>query len=150
MKTLLVIVVVQSLNLVVFWWFNQLAWFRILALRQQLAVYKRKEKKPRLRNRDRLFWSLLSKVWRDWASELIIVKPETVIRWRKRKFREFWRRKSQGRLGRPAIPKEHRVHQGLNAIPDPDPALDEPKPVGGRLVAIPVLNGLHHDYRLAA
>jgi hypothetical protein len=54
-----VIVVVQSLNLVVFWWFNQLAWFRILALRQQLAVYKRKEKKPRLRNRDRLFWSLL-------------------------------------------------------------------------------------------
>ena len=96
-----------TLNLVVFWWFNQLAWFRILALRQQLAVYKRKEKKPRLRNRDRLFWSLLSKAWRDWASELIIVKPETVIRWRKRKFREFWRRKSQGRLGRPAIPKEH-------------------------------------------
>ena len=54
-----------------------------------------------------MFWSLLSKVWRDWASELILVKPETVIRWRKRKFREFWRRKSQGRLGRPAIPKEH-------------------------------------------
>jgi transposase InsO family protein len=43
-----------------------------------------------------------------------------------------------------------RVHQGLNGIPDPDPALAEPKPVGGRLVAIPVLNGLHHDYRLAA
>ncbi len=42
------------------------------------------------------------------------------------------------------------VHQGLNGIPDPDPALAEPKPVGGRLVAIPVLNGLHHDYRLAA
>jgi hypothetical protein len=43
-----------------------------------------------------------------------------------------------------------RVHQGLNGIPDPDPALAEPKPVRGRLVAIPVLNGLHHDYRLAA
>jgi len=43
-----------------------------------------------------------------------------------------------------------RVHQGLHGIPDPDPALAEPKPVGGRLVAIPVLNGLHHDYRLAA
>ncbi len=66
-------------------------------------MYKRKGKKPRLRNRDRL----LSKVWRDWASELIYVKPETVIRWWKRKFREFWRRKSQVRLGRPAIPKEH-------------------------------------------
>jgi transposase InsO family protein len=43
-----------------------------------------------------------------------------------------------------------RVHQGLNWIPDPDPALAEPKPLCGRLVAIPVLNGLHHDYRLAA
>ena len=43
-----------------------------------------------------------------------------------------------------------RVHQGLNGIPDPDPAIDEPKPLSGKLVAIPVLNGLHHDYRLAA
>ena len=98
MKTLLVIVVVQSLNLVVFLWFNRVASIRILALRQQLGVYKRKAKKPRLRNRDRLFWSLLSKIWRDWTSELILVRPETVIRWRKRKFREFWRRKSQGTM----------------------------------------------------
>ena len=80
---------------------------RILALRQQLAVYKRKSKKPLLRNRDRLFWSLLSKVWSDWKSELVLIRPETVIRWRKRKFREFWRIKSKGRSGRPTIPKEH-------------------------------------------
>ncbi len=38
---------------------------------------------------------------------MILVKPETVIRWRERKFREFWRRKSQNRPGRPAIPNEH-------------------------------------------
>jgi hypothetical protein len=43
-----------------------------------------------------------------------------------------------------------RVHQGLNGIPDPDPVLAEPKPVGGRLVATPVLHGLHRDYRLVA
>jgi transposase InsO family protein len=43
-----------------------------------------------------------------------------------------------------------RGHQGLNWIPDPDPRLAAPKPVNGKLVAIPFLNGLHHDYRLAA
>jgi hypothetical protein len=88
-------------------WFNRVALVRILALRQQLSVYKRKAMKPRLRNSDRLFWSLLSKIWTGWPSELILVRPETVIRWRKRKFREFWRRKSQGKTGRPAIPREH-------------------------------------------
>jgi len=107
MKILLVVLVIQSLNLLVFIWFNRWAVIRILALRQQLVVYRRKPKKPMIRNRDRMFWSLISRVWREWKSELIIVKPETVIRWRQRKFREFWRRKSQGNPGRPTIPNEH-------------------------------------------
>jgi len=107
MKILLMIVAVQFLNLVIFAWLRRLTWVQILALRQQLAVYKRRSKRPFLKNRDRLFWSLLSRLWRDWRSALIIVKPETVIRWRDRKFREFWRGKSQGRSGRPAIANEH-------------------------------------------
>jgi putative transposase len=94
MKILLMMAVVQSLNLVILAWFNRVAGLRILVLRQQLTVYKRKSKKPMLRNRDRLFWSLLSRVWRDWTSELILVRPETVIGWRERKYRDFWRRKS--------------------------------------------------------
>jgi hypothetical protein len=40
MKILLTIVVVQSFNLAIFAWFNRAARVRILALRQQLAVYK--------------------------------------------------------------------------------------------------------------
>ncbi len=51
MKTLLIFTVVLLLNLVVFAWFNRGALVQILALRQQLTVYKRKAKKPRLRNR---------------------------------------------------------------------------------------------------
>ena len=43
-----------------------------------------------------------------------------------------------------------RVHQGLHGIPDPDSSFTGPVPTEGRLVAIPVLNGLHHDYRLVA
>jgi len=101
------VVVLQFLNLLAFMWFNRSAAIRILTLRQQLSVYKRKSKKPRLRKRDRLFWVLLSKIWRNWTSELILVRPETVIRWRDRKFREFWRSKSQGRPDRPPIPNEH-------------------------------------------
>ena len=101
------IAVVQALNLVVFAWFHRTAALRILVLRQQLAVYQRRSKKPLLKNRDRLFWSWLSKTWKHWKSELILVSPETVVRWRKRKFREFWSRMSQRRPGRPAIPDEH-------------------------------------------
>jgi putative transposase len=107
MKTLLLITVIQSLTLAVFAWFHRTAGMRILVLRQQLAVYKRRSKKPLLRSTDRLFWSLLSRIWRDWTSELILVRPETVVRWRKRKFPEFWSRLSQGRPGRPPIPGEH-------------------------------------------
>jgi putative transposase len=43
-----------------------------------------------------------------------------------------------------------RVHQALNGISDPYPALAGAEPSSGKLVAIPVLNGLHHGYRLAA
>jgi hypothetical protein len=104
MNTLLIFAVVQAFKLVVLARFNRVALFRILALRQQLSLYKRKAKKPRLRTSDRLFWPLLSKIWRDWSLELILVRPETVIRWRRRKFREFWRKKSRRGSGRPAIP----------------------------------------------
>src|SRR5215471_17386519 len=48
------------------------------ALRQQLAVYKRNVPRPKLNNRDRLFWICLRIIWRPWKSALMIVQPETV------------------------------------------------------------------------
>jgi putative transposase len=52
-----------------------------LALRQQLAVYQRQTRRPRLRQRDRLFWSLLARRWIGWRRGLVFVRLETVIRW---------------------------------------------------------------------
>ncbi len=100
------ILAAQTLGLLAFARFHRVTVLRMLVLRQQLTVYERSARKPRLKDRDRLFWSLISRVWKDWRPELILVRPETVIRWRKRKFREFWRRQSK-RLGRPAIPRKH-------------------------------------------
>jgi len=67
-----------------------------LALRQQLTVFKRHCPRSRLRKADRLFWVLLSKTWKDWQRGLIIVKPETVVSWHRKRFRLFWTSVSRG------------------------------------------------------
>ena len=53
-----------------------------LALRQQLAVYKRTANRPQLRRPDRLFWVGLATVWAGWRQSLGIVTPNTVPRLR--------------------------------------------------------------------
>ncbi len=80
-----------------------------LELRHQLSVLQRKAKKPRLRNRDRILWALLSCLWTDWRKPLVLVQPETVIRWHRKGFRSYWRWKSRPKgLGRPRVPQEIR------------------------------------------
>ena len=72
-----------------------------LALRQQLAVLQVSAKRLRLRQRDRVFWVWLSRLWSGWRSCLMIVKPETVIGWHRQGFRLYWRWKSRKKPGRP-------------------------------------------------
>ena len=73
-----------------------------LALRQQLAVLTRTVKRPQLRSTDRLFWILLAKGWRDWRSALVVVQPDTVVRWHRQWLRRHWTRLSRrGRQGCP-------------------------------------------------
>jgi putative transposase len=74
-----------------------------LALRQQLLVLRRTAKQPRLRWSDRFFWVALSRLWQRWTDVLVIVKPDTVVRWHRAGFRLYWRWKSRPRPGRPAI-----------------------------------------------
>ncbi len=77
-----------------------------LALRQQLVVLHRKTPKPKLRWGDRLFWIILFRFWSSWRDHLVLVKPETVIRWHRQGFQYYWRWKSKGRPGRPKIPRQ--------------------------------------------
>ena len=105
METLLVALAVQAVNTLILVRSRRELLISNLALRQQLTVYKRKQRRPGLKNRDRLFWALLSRLWSDWRSVLVIVKPDTIIRWQKRRFREFWKRKSKP--GRPTIDRQH-------------------------------------------
>ena len=81
-----------------------------LALRQQLTVLKRKHPKPKLRVLDKLFWVLARRCWSDWKESLIVVTPETVVRWHRAGFRLYWTliSKVRSRVGRKRVPKEVR------------------------------------------
>lgn len=93
-----------------------------LALRLQLAAYKRKRKRPMLTQLDRLFWVGLSQVSSDWRQALIFVQPDTVVRWQRERFRRFWARLSRPkgpRRGRPAVANEIRRLIRQMAIANP-------------------------------
>jgi hypothetical protein len=75
-----------------------------LALRQQLTVLKRKHPKPKLRMLDILFWVVTRRFWSGWKQSLIVVTPQTVVRWHRAGFRLYWSfiskvRKQVGRNG---------------------------------------------------
>jgi len=83
----------------------------IIALRHQLIVFQRTQKPKRimLKGIDRCLWVWLSRLWSGWQSSLIMVKPETVIRWHHQGFRWYWTWKVRhGQSGRPRVPKETR------------------------------------------
>lgn len=69
-----------------------------LALRQQLAVLKRRHPRPRLAAFDKIFWVLAQRFWSDWKRALIMVSPETVVRWHRSGFALYWRTISRARL----------------------------------------------------
>src|SRR5215470_9647403 len=75
-----------------------------IALRHQLAVFTREKTRPRLRDRDRLFWITLQRLWKDWRSVLVFVQPETVTGWQRKRFKRYWWRLSQSKgPGRPRV-----------------------------------------------
>jgi len=81
----------------------------VLALRQQVAVLKRKRPRPGLNPWDRLFWVGLRHFWPRWAEVLVLVKTDTVVGWHRAGFRLFWKWKSGARGGRPQMTTEIRA-----------------------------------------
>jgi putative transposase len=75
--------------------------FENLMLKQQLGMFIVKEMKPEISDSDRSFLVALKDVFSKWKNFIIVVKPETVIEWQKRRFRSYWRmiskRKNPGR-----------------------------------------------------
>ncbi len=82
----------------------------IVALRHQLGVYQRARCRPRINPADRLLWSWISRHWPGWRDFLVFVQPRTVTAWQQARFRDHWRRLSQGgEPGRPPISSEIRA-----------------------------------------
>ena len=73
-------------------------------LRQQLIVLARSGKRPHLTRTDRALLVLLAGRVRAWRQALLIVRPETLLRWHRAGFRLFWRWKSVPRSRQPRVP----------------------------------------------
>ncbi len=78
-------------------------------LRQQLIILQRQSKRPKLSNRDRVKLLLLARATPYWKQALLIVQPETLLRWHRELFRIVWRRKSKPRSAEPRITAETRA-----------------------------------------
>ncbi len=81
-----------------------------MALRQQATALKRERPRPHLDDRDRGIWVALREAWPGWVERLVVVRPETVIKWHRQRFRRYWTRISNKnrRPGRPRIDREVR------------------------------------------
>jgi len=79
-----------------------------LLLRHQLVVLTRSGRPAKLRISDKLFWVVVQRLFRDWRRHLVLVRPQTVIRWHRRGWQLFWRWKSRARVGRPRLSQEVR------------------------------------------
>jgi transposase InsO family protein len=81
-----------------------------LCLRQQLIILKRRQARPQLRDADRRFWVLACRWFSEWSETLIVVKPDTVIRWHRKGWKAYWHWRSSHstRIGRKKTEPELR------------------------------------------
>ena len=66
-----------------------------LALRQQLTVMRRTTNRPHVATCDRLFWIGLARIWPNWRTALVLVQPDTVVRWHRDWLHRRWTQRSK-------------------------------------------------------
>lgn len=97
-----------------------------LALRHRLCVYQRSVKRTKVKPADCILWSLLAKAWMRWKDALIFAKPDTVIRWQRKRFKAHWRKLSQsGEPRRPPIPGDAK--QPIRTVSSMNPTWGQKK-----------------------
>jgi len=64
-------------------------------LRQQLIILRRQVKRPACTKTDRILLVLLARLVRTWQQTLVIVQPDTLLRWHRELFRLYWKRTSK-------------------------------------------------------
>ena len=107
----------------------------ILTLRHQLNVLRRKSpKRLTFSNFDRLIFAGLYRIAPLIVNALVIIEPETVIRWHRAGFRSFWRWKARARGGRPKVALE--IRQLIRAMSLANPLWGSPRTKISRLKAI--------------
>ncbi len=74
--------------------------------RQQGIVLKRQNARPRLTRRDRALLVLLASTVRGWKDALLLIKPDTLLKWHRAGFRLFWRHQSKGKVRTPRVSPE--------------------------------------------
>jgi hypothetical protein len=80
------------------------------ALRQQIIVLRRKLRgRVKLSNADRLFFVWLYRLFPSISRAMLIIRPDTLVRWHRAGFRLYWRWKSRGHVGRPRVEHELRA-----------------------------------------
>jgi putative transposase len=75
-------------------------------LRQQLIVLQRQVNKPKLRPLDRVILVILAGLVTNWRQALLIVQPETLLKWHHAGFKLFWKLKSRTKGRKPKIAEE--------------------------------------------
>jgi transposase InsO family protein len=75
-------------------------------LRQQLIILRRQVKRPACNKADRTLLILLARLVRNWKQALLIVQPDTLLRWHRELFRLVWKRRSKAASHTPKVAPE--------------------------------------------